>query len=438
MDEKVFPSLGVLRVAHAADCDVLDLAGVRDYESVAREHAGHDLIGLSATTPQMPAAMNIARAIRAENPKVRLCIGGPHVTMCYTESPRALRHREQMETAFDVVVAGDGEIAIREAMAGRNGVIRADRRIDPGFLGDGNRDTAREKIDIRSYRYEIDGHRATSVIAQLGCPFHCGFCGGRNSHAFRVIRKRSVESVIGEIRALYETYGFTGFMFYDDELNVNPGLMDLLSRLRGLQDALGVEMRFRGFVKAELFNEPMAHAMHAAGFRWILCGFEGAHPTILRNIRKRATVEDNTRVIEYADRAGLKVKALMSVGHPAESEMTVRAVERWLIANRPADFDCTVITPYPGTPYYDESVFDGAKWTYRIDGDALHSSDLDYAETANFYKGMPGQYQSYVWTDFLAAHELTRLRDDVEATVRTRLAIPGPRVEHEHSMGMSA
>ena len=40
---------------------------------------------------------------------------------------------------------------------------------------------ARHLVDLESYKYEIEGYRATSLIAQLGCPFNCGFCGGRQS-----------------------------------------------------------------------------------------------------------------------------------------------------------------------------------------------------------------------------------------------------------------
>ena len=155
-------------------------------------------------------------------------------------------------------------------------------------------------------------------------------------------------------------------MLYDDELNINKrAFVELLREIRALQDRLGVEFRLRGFVKAELFDEEQAEAMFAAGFRWVLSGFEAAHPRILENIQKRATVEENTRVIEIAKKYGLKTKALMSVGHAGESEETILAVRDWLIAQKPEDFDCTVITVYPGTPYYDEAV-ETAKgvWTY--------------------------------------------------------------------------
>ena len=68
-----------------------------------------------------------------------------------------------------------------------------------------------------------------------------------------------------------------------------------------------------------------------------------------------ATRDENTRAMDFARNAGLKVKALMSVGHPGESEETIRATHDWLAEVKPEDFDCTVITTYLGTPYYDEA-----------------------------------------------------------------------------------
>jgi anaerobic magnesium-protoporphyrin IX monomethyl ester cyclase len=185
--------------------------------------------------------------------------------------------------------------------------------------------------------------------------------------------------------------------------------------------------------------------MYRAGFRWVLCGFEAASPRILDNINKRATLEDNTRVVEIARRHNLKVKALMSVGHPGESEESVRAVHDWLLDVKPDDFDCTVITTYPGTPYYDEAVAHPTMtdvWTYtcKRTGDRLHAYDVDFTRVAEYYKGDPdGGYSSYVFTDGLTGEGLVKLRDWVERSVREKLNIPfnpgNPAIRYEHSMG---
>ena len=256
---------------------------------------------------------------------------------------------------------------------------------------------------------------------------------------------RPTKSIIEEIEHLHKAYGFTGFNFFDDELNVNKDFLSLLNAVTDLQSRLGVEFRLRGFIKSELFDATQAKAMYRAGFRWVLCGFEAANERILVNIDKKATLEDNTRVVEIARKEGLKTKALMSIGHPGESEESVLNVRDWLISVHPDDFDCTIITPYPGSPYYDEAlphvhIPDAWTYTHRKTGDRLHAYDVNYTEVADYYKGDPdGGYHSYVFTDYLTGKELVTLRDALEKDVRNVLKIPfnpaAPAKRYDHSMG---
>ena len=469
LDQRVFMSLGVLRVAavlraRGVPVEVLDLSGVENYEEVARLHAERSpaaWFGVTATTPQLPAAVRVAAAIRAAKPGARLVLGGPHATLVNAAAKRerragapgrAERALAGLKDSFDVLVAGDGEEAVFLALRpDAPAVIDADEPGSPLFLTNETLTAlpfpARDLVDFGSYRYEVDGHRAASLIAQLGCPFECGFCGGRLSPSLRRIRTRTVESIVSEMEELHRTYGVTGFMFYDDELNVNRGLPDLLRAIREAQERLGVEWRLRGFVKAELFTAEQARELHAAGFRWLLVGFESGSPRILENINKKATRDENTRCLELATKAGLKVKALMSIGHPGESAETVQDTRDWLLASRPADFDVSIITTYPGTPYHDEAVpspDEPGTWTYtyKKTGDRLHALEVDYARVAEYYKGDPdGGYRSYVRTDYLSAEELVAARDRVEREVRAKLGIPFNRsaaaLRFEHSMGQS-
>ena len=467
LDERVFPSLGILRVAAALEVcgvqvDMLDLSGVENYERVVIDYADRaptSVYGLTSTTPQLPAAFSVAATLRRIRPHFRLVIGGPHATLVHSavklehkrQRPgRAIQALARLQDVFDVVVSGDGEMAVFETFSSdAPAVVDADDPASGLFMSndfyDQSEAPARHLIDLESYHYFIDKRPATSLISQLGCPFACGFCGGRNTKSLRRIRVRSVASVLDEVETLHAEYGYTGFMFYDDELNVSKQMVPLMKGLAALQQRIGVDFRLRGFIKSELFNDVQAEAMYEAGFRWILVGFESGDPRILENINKKATREDNTRCMSIAKRHGLKVKALMSVGHPGESEASVRALHDWLLEVRPDDFDCTIITTYPGTPYYDEAEPHPERanvWTYTMPstGDRLHAFDVDYSEVADYYKGDPeGGYHSYVFTDHLSPEKLVELRDWVERDVREKLDIPfnssRPAARYEHSMG---
>ena len=445
LDERVFMSLGILKVGAVLEqaghwVDHLDLSGVANYEEAVKDYRGPaKIFAITATTPQIPAAIRIRRLL-----KNKTILGGPHATLVHAAakrgSERARKALEELLNIFDTVVAGDGEKAIFTALH-QKGLIDAD---DPkSILWQTSQDftdspwPARHLIDVSSYHYAIDGNRALSVVSQLGCPFGCAFCGGRNSAMLRRIRTRSAENVIGELTHLHEAYGVSGMMFLDDELNVNRGMVDLMRKIA----ATGIDWRLRGFVKSELFTAEQAEAMYAAGFRQLLCGFESAHPKILKNINKKATVEDNTRMLQTAHKYGLKVKALMSFGHPGESEETILETRDWLLSEKPDDFDCTVITLYPGTGYYDDSVHLHDKvYVYETNGDRLYSEDVDFTQEMAYYKGMADQYHAYVWTDFLNRESLAELRDEVEEEVREKLGIPYPQgaaqINFEHSVGM--
>lgn len=486
LDERMFPNLGILKVGAALEgagwrVAHLDLSGYTNFGRVTAEFARTQeshIFGITATSPQLPAAVEIATAIRSARPKAQIVLGGPHPTLVYAAKHnevkqgrvgRAHRAVERLEEIFDCSVAGDGETAAFTAFSPNPPkYVNADgfkEDASPFFLTpeqlEASQFPARHLIDLDSYNFTIDGVRASSIIAQLGCPFECGFCAGRNSPTLRHIRTRSTDAIIKEMVHMYKTFGIRGFMFYDDEQNLNSkGFIDLCQRMAKAQRDLGTTWRLRGNVKSQLFNEEQAEAMHEAGYRKILIGFESGSPRILSNIRKRATQEDNTHCLEIARLYDLQVKALMSIGHPGESPETVDETRRWLAFTKPQEADFTIITPYPGSPYYDDALPTGntregkQEFVYTCrngyeDGepDKLYQVELDYRTESDYYKGDPNALViSHVWTDHLSPEELVRERNQLESDVRGSLGIPYYRraepldcaeINFGHSMGQT-
>ena len=279
LDERVFLSLGILKVASSLESrgykvDFLDLNGVTNYLDVLKDYmsmeGSADTFGLTATTPQTPYSFQIGRFLK-EHGK-RTILGGPHVTLMHSsykmeqkrgdENGRAKEDIERLKTVFDVMVCGDGELAIFDALTTDEQIIDADVKKSEYYLKNSDLEEipfpARHLIDMPTYQYSIDDMSATSLIAQLGCPFRCTFCSGRNSPFLRNIRTRTTENIGREVEELFLDYGYQGFMFYDDELNVSKTMIDLMVELRRLQDKHNTEFRLRGFIKSELFNEAQA------------------------------------------------------------------------------------------------------------------------------------------------------------------------------------
>lgn len=470
-DERTFMHLGILRVGAVLEkakvpVEALDFSGVDNYlealEIYCKNAESPLVFGITATSPQIPATAAIAERIRILRPDARIILGGPHITLMnaawkkekkQNAEARAKRAIEQMAERVDVIVAGDGEAAIFEALKpNAPALIDADDRNSPLFLTEQQLATlsfpARHLVDVDSYHYYIDGVRALSMIAQLGCPFPCKFCGGRNSPFLRTARFRPVENIIAELRHIYETYGIRGIMQYDDERNLNEkSLIKEMNATEQLAKELGIEWHLRGFVKAELFTDEQADAMRRAGFRELLVGFESGSPRILKNIEKKATREDNTQCFEIARKHDLAIKALMSLGHPGESEETIQETKEWLLAMKPKSFDITRMTVYGGTPYFDDAFphpTEEGVWVYTAqNGDKLYSGEVDYLTDYLYYKGDKGDRlglnKFFAYTDALSVDDLAKLRDDTEREVREKLGLPyqtdAPSLQYEHSMG---
>lgn len=457
LDEKVFMSLGILKIAAVLKqkhiVDVLDLSGDKFYIDSVEDYIHKNdinIFGITATTPQLPNVVSINKIIKKYN--IPVILGGPHVTLinsAYKKEKsknyigRATKAMTKIIEEFDRIVCGDGEFAVFKSLEG-NKYVDADDVKSELFLTDDAFNTlpfpARELIDVDSYKFTINNKKGLSLIGQLGCPFNCGFCSGRNSPTFRKIRTRTVDNIIEEIDHLYKKYSVKAFMFYDDELNVGSSIYELLKKLIKYQKENNVEFLFRGCIKSELFDEIQAELMSKAGFKKLLVGFESGSDKILKNINKKATKNDNTKCIEIARKYGIGIKALMSIGHPGESISTIQETYNWLLSVKPDEFDVTIITVIPGSKYYDDSVMieDGI-WKYSINGDNLYSVEVDNFTQFEYYKGIPGNYKSFVYTDYISREELVEYRDWIEDSITKKLKINKVlntnSYLYEHSMG---
>jgi len=428
-EERVFPSLGILRVATSISINVenisfIDLTNNNDYYSALDDYIINnklDVICFTSTTPQIKIVFDLCKYIKSKY-KIKIILGGPHVTLMQTSidistddiKDMIIRHMNELNEVIDTIVIGDGEETIIKAIFLDEKIIESMNINSNDFI------TNRDFIDVESYKYLIDGKKSTSLISQLGCPFKCEFCSGRNSKFFNRVRTRSVDNVIEEIDLLYKKYGYEGFMFYDDELNLNKKRFnELLFRLIEYQNKNGVEFNFRGFTRSDLLTHEQAILMRDCGFKWLLIGFESGSNRILKNMNKMTTADMNTKTFELANKVGLKVKALMSVGHPGESEESVNETIKWLKKVKPDETDVTIVSIYPGCNYFNKSIKisnEHLKFTSKY-GDALYIRNIDFLKQSNFYKSKSDEYSSYVHTDYLSEKDMVDSRNRIAENI---------------------
>ena len=208
LDERVFVSLGILKVAASLESrgygiNFLDLSGIENYVAALADFINRSTdraVGISATTPQLPAVVRIAQKVRELRPDLRLILGGPHVTLVYSAlklerkrgvvNGRAQRAATTLESYFDVLCSGDGEHAIFEALKHdapkfidgddpKGGLFLTDEMFTTSPL------PARHLVDLKSYKYSIEGHNATSLIERSSAaPSIAGSAAAGTARAF--------------------------------------------------------------------------------------------------------------------------------------------------------------------------------------------------------------------------------------------------------------
>jgi p-methyltransferase len=263
-------------------------------------------------------------------------------------------------------------------------------------------------IDIRDYVYSIEGERATSIVSATGCPFACTYC----SHwkGYRQLEAKSSDYVRREIRQVRDVYGFRSIMFYDDEINLRP---DFTTEFLPMLKEEGIT--WRAFFKngRNLTNDETFKAMAESGCVQLCTGAESANVKILKDIKKGATKDDNTAFVRLCVKNGIKPKVFTQVGLPGENRETIKELRDWLVAMANEglnDADVSITTPYEGTPIYEEP----EKHNIKFD-----KAKLDYANDVVLYKGVPGEYKSYVWNDDLSKDDIVNARQWVEDEFRS-------------------
>jgi len=410
---RVFHNVGLLYVANAMkrthDVKIIDLNGVDNYREVIKGISNDfDVFGFTSNSPQFFYVADMNRIIKQNNPRAITMIGGAHVTsiMATDDTLNNSRLNE-----FDSIFVGEAD---KYDFSNR-------RRIMQGSLVDNLDDVEipnRKLIDIQSYHYKLRGINATNLMTQRGCPFKCTFCSGREVDMYRKARAHSPERVVQELDYLNKEFGYTAFMCYDDELNLDK------NRLKGLAKLLkGKGYTFRGFFRSDLLvrNPESLDYLKDIGFVELCSGVESGSDRILKRINKGTTSEINSKACAMVNAAGIDYKAFVMIGHQGETLEDVALTEKWLRDNKLREFNLSIVHPYPGCIIYNKAKpstkFPDFKWEY----DGLYFNKPDYSQEPTFYNGRNGEYNCQVRTDELSSNDIIRLRDKIENDVKRSL-----------------
>lgn len=350
LDDQIAPPLGLMYIAavledKGIDVNIIDLALFKRKDWV-NAIGQADLFGITVYSTSFNITREIASIIKNTNPHAPVILGGHHPTALATKVLKT-------DSNFDAVVRNEGEGAMLEIALGKPFLdIRGlTHRVSEGIIINEDRPfikkldllplPARHLIRIYDYTRRVHGQRATPLITSRGCPYICSFCCKETlGHGTRF---RSVDSVIGEMKHIVDTYDIRAFMIEDDIFTLNrPRFRQLCDELREME----ITFRCNGNARIDTFSE--FTMLYDAGCREINFGIESGSQKVLSHINKMTTVERNKKAIKDAKRAGIITKAYLMVGCPGESKETIEETKQFLIDADPDQCTLFSFIPLPG------------------------------------------------------------------------------------------
>jgi len=408
MNERVFPTLAPLYLASTwENSEVVDLSGIPNWKTkieciIWDLHPDYDTVMFTGTTAQFYYIYEMNKILKRYG--IRTIIGGPHATAISALRRRGITdiNTKRLEK-FDVIVEGEGELFkdIYTEKWVKMPIIDVNELPIPD----------RMHYNMSSYKYEINGRGATNIMTQRGCPFNCRFCCGRDIEMYRISRQREPADVVREMDYLNDTFGYNAFMWFDDEININPPRLKEFAQLLKNRGYI-----HRGFVRNDLIvkHPETLDYLEKCGFVEVCSGAESGSDRMLEAINKHTTYDINMKAAKMIMKAGFRHKSFLIIGLPGETEGDVNLTKDWIERVNPDDFDITIMNPYPGSQIYDDAVKSTKFKEYLFKYNGLYFNRDDFSKGSHFYKGKPGKYVSPVRTDELTAENIVRLRDEIE------------------------
>lgn len=324
---------------------------------IAAARAGRKLfVGLvGVQSNQYPRALDVARALRAEN--IPVCIGGFHVSgvLAMLKKPTP-----ELQEALDLGVslfageAEDGRIdeILRDAFAGRLKPIYDHLKITPALGGAPIPWNAPLDIERGAGRY------ATFDLGR-GCPFECSFCTiinvqGRKSR-FRT--PDDLEKIVRENAAR----GVFRYFLTDDNFARNKQWEPLVDRLIALRDeGIGIEFIIQVDTLAHRIPN-FIDKVCAAGATEIFIGLENINSDNLEATKKRQNrVEEYREMFLAWKRHRVFIVCGYIIGFPNDSRASILQDVETIKRTLPIDaLYMNFLTPLPGSEDHRRMVENG-------------------------------------------------------------------------------
>ncbi|MBF0551010.1 MAG: radical SAM protein [Deltaproteobacteria bacterium] len=333
-----------------------------------------DIVGISLIFSTSHRFFQLTiKVLKALWPKATLIVGGVHASNCVD---LLLSYQE-----VDYVLRGEGELAFSEVVKQYandqplklTGLysVKNFNPLEPLTLVEPVKDIDQlpfpdlELLDVQRYLTQPGRRRgldkssdkqAATIFTTRGCPFKCTYCSAHTVHG-RKVRYRAIESVIEEMKTLYEKYGVTLFIIEDDLFTANKSrVLSLLSSMKKL-NVPDIELQFPSGLNVATLDEDILDAMIATGTEIVNIAIEsGSEYVQTKLINKRVDLVKAKELVRICRKKGLVTRCYFVLGFPGETKALMEETVQYM---KELECDWAVImiaTPLVGSAMYRQFV----------------------------------------------------------------------------------
>lgn len=198
------------------------------------------------------------------------------------------------------------------------------------------------------------------IQSSRGCTFSCNYC------PYIIVenktRFRDPEQVIAEMREGMQKYGFRSYKFRDPLFGLDRRRVFKLAELIG---RLPRKVQFSIEGRIDLLKPDVLRALKDVGLTSITVGIETPSEETLRNYKRAPIKDDRQReFVMLCRRLGIRTVAGFMIGFPEDTRQSIISVLRYSQQVGPTFANFNIVTPYPGTEFFDQVKHDIADFDF--------------------------------------------------------------------------
>lgn len=319
-------------------------------------------IGFSCTTSSFLDGVRIGELAKSLLPDIQTVFGGVHVS--------ALKEKIIQDFKLvDFCIVGEGEETLYQLIAcgGLNpedieGLVSRSEAGHATFNGHRRQLIELDSLPFPAYEklagypdayklpiFNYPKAPNSSCISSRGCPYACSYCD--RSVFRRSFRYNSASYLYEHLRYLKDRFHIRHINFYDDQFTFNRQRVEDFCTM--ITDN-SLNMTFNCAVRAEHIDYDLLKMMKEAGCWMISLGIETGDEDLLTQHRQNANLHMLAEKIYTIKKAGIRVKGLLMMGLPGESEQSIQKSMDYVFSLPIDDINLAKFTPFPGSPLYEK------------------------------------------------------------------------------------